>query len=96
LLRKETHLTQIPHRAPGIIDQQKDKDLEDLYVKLQKLEEANKRVIKEMKRFTESLNNLTKAEQKLVNELTTSSVCQQNDVFRGVVEEYLSVTVQVI
>jgi len=79
-----------------VIDREKDKELEDLYVKLQKLEESNKRIVKDIKRFTEGISNLSKAENKLVNDLATTSTCQKNEAFRGVVEEYLSVTTQVI
>jgi hypothetical protein len=61
-----------------VINREKDKELEDLYVKLQKLEESNKRIVKDIKRFTEGINNLSKAENKLVNDLATTSTCQKN------------------
>ncbi|XP_059488801.1 bridging integrator 3-like [Neocloeon triangulifer] len=92
-LRKSS-LTHKPDPAPGIIDRVVDKELEDLYVKLQKLEDANKRILKEIKKLTDGVQNLSKAENKLVNDLSSSAACQKNEKFRGVVEEYATVTTE--
>ncbi|CAB3361580.1 Hypothetical predicted protein [Cloeon dipterum] len=91
---RRSSLTHKPDPAPGIIDRLKDRELEDLYVKLQKLEEANKRIIKDIKKFSEGIQSLSKAENKLINDLSSSASCNKNEKFRSVVEEYITVTTE--
>ncbi|XP_065351195.1 bridging integrator 3-like isoform X2 [Cloeon dipterum] len=91
---RRSSLTHKPDPAPGIIDRLKDRELEDLYVNLQKLEEANKRIIKDIKKFSEGIQSLSKAENKLINDLSSSASCNKNEKFRSVVEEYITVTTE--
>jgi hypothetical protein len=63
---------------------------------LSSLEESNRKIQKEIKRYIEGIICLNKTEHKLTGDLSNSSLCHQDAALRDIVEEYLTVTCQVI
>lgn len=60
------------------------------------VETTIRQMIKEMKRYLNSIQNLDLADQHLTENLSSCTLVHINDEFRRIVEDYHSVTTQVI
>lgn len=65
------------------------------FICVSSIEDCNRRIQKEMKKYLEAVSNAEKAEMKLTSELSSSSLCHENADLRKLVEDYHSVTAQV-
>lgn len=59
------------------------------------VENTIRRLIKEMKRYIETINGLDKADQRLTYNLSNCQLVHVNEDFRKTVENYHSVTTEV-
>ncbi|XP_046382422.1 bridging integrator 3-like [Ischnura elegans] len=91
---KRSHLTTKPSSAPNLIASGEQRDLELTFARLQGLEENTRRLQKEVKKYSELVVNAYKLENKLSSDLANSPVCHNNTELRKIVEDYLSVLVQ--
>ncbi|KAE8742959.1 hypothetical protein FOCC_FOCC011453 [Frankliniella occidentalis] len=91
---KKTYLTNRPTLAYPAVSQDEDKQLDLLFRNLQSVEDSNRRLQKEMKRYLEAVSNAEKAELKLTSDLSSSILCHENSNLRKLVEDYHSVAAQ--
>ncbi|KAJ1525175.1 hypothetical protein ONE63_010008 [Megalurothrips usitatus] len=91
---KKSFLTTRPSLAYPAVTKDDELQLDELFRNLQSVEDCNRRLQKEMKRYLESVSNAEKAELKMTSDLSSSSLCYENAELRTLVEEYHSVTAQ--
>lgn len=91
---KKTYLTIRPSLAYPAVTQDEDKQLAEIFSNLQSVEDINRRLQKEMKKYLEAVSNAEKAELKLTTDFSSSSLCHENADLRKLVEDYHSVTAQ--
>jgi hypothetical protein len=60
------------------------------------VEETTRKLQKDMKKYLENITMVTKSEQKITADLSGSTLCHQNAELRKLVEDYHSVTSQVV
>ncbi|XP_049863002.1 bridging integrator 3-like isoform X1 [Schistocerca gregaria] len=91
---KRNYLTTKPTWVPQVISKADDKELDVMFHRLQHLEEITRRLQKEMKKYLEIAGALSKAEQKISADLSSSPLSHQNEKFRTIVDDYHTVTVK--
>lgn len=92
---KKKHLAQRPSPAQPLITHTEDRQLDIAVQRLIYVEETIRKLIKEMKKYVEAVENLDHADQKLTVNLTNCDLAHLSDEFRQIVEGYHSVTTQV-
>ncbi|XP_017787995.1 PREDICTED: bridging integrator 3 homolog [Habropoda laboriosa] len=93
---KKNHLIQKPTPAQPLLSHTEDRVLDEAVQGLIYVEDTIRKLTKEMKKYIEAVVNLAKADKKLTTNLTTCGLVHISDEFRTVVEDYHSVTVQVV
>ncbi|KAL3863372.1 hypothetical protein ACJMK2_005130 [Sinanodonta woodiana] len=72
----------------SVVSKAAEKELEREVKRLEELDEASRKLYKDMKRCVEANNALSKVEHKIVQDLSVSSLNQQEDEFRFHIEEW--------
>ncbi|XP_066597920.1 bridging integrator 3 homolog [Prorops nasuta] len=91
---KKNHLTVKPTPAPPLLSLSEDRDLDTAVQRLIYIEEAIRKLIKEMKKYLKAITSLDTTDRNLSTNLTDCILAQNNDEFRKIIEEYHSVTTQ--
>ncbi|XP_011148157.1 bridging integrator 3 homolog isoform X2 [Harpegnathos saltator] len=92
---KRNYLTQRPTSAAPLLSHTEEKELDLVVQRLIYIENAIRKLTKEMKKYIAALVNLDKADQRLSINLTSCGLVQNNSEYRQIVEEYFSVAAQV-
>ncbi|XP_025152686.1 bridging integrator 3 homolog isoform X3 [Harpegnathos saltator] len=91
---KRNYLTQRPTSAAPLLSHTEEKELDLVVQRLIYIENAIRKLTKEMKKYIAALVNLDKADQRLSINLTSCGLVQNNSEYRQIVEEYFSVAAQ--
>ena len=92
---KKNHLTLRPTPAPPLLSHAEDRELDVAVQRLIHVEDTIRKLTKEMKKYTDAVANLDRADQRLTINLTTCGLAHLSDDFRKIVEDYHSVTTQI-
>ncbi|XP_059144889.1 bridging integrator 3-like isoform X2 [Physella acuta] len=71
-----------------VISRNEQKEFDNVVKKLDELEELTRRLYKDMKRLKESNNALSKVERKLSQDLMSTQLCQSDEHFKRLIDEW--------